>query len=242
MADELDLLIESAVGAERDPYPRFAERRRDTPVARGPAFGGGEPVYTVYRYADVADVLRRQPDDFGSGIYAPSIGTVFGPSILQMDGKEHRDHRALIAGAFRRTALRDWEDSFIRPTVHELIDAFAHRGAAELVREFTIRFPIRVIAAMLGIPPEHSALFTRLSIQVLAIAGDPAKGIEASRELGEYYRGYLEARRREPAEDLISVLAHAELDGQRLPEEELLGFLRLLLSACLLYTSPSPRD
>src|SRR5438128_8766562 len=106
--DELDQLLEQGVGAERDPYPAFAEKRRNTPVIGEAGFGGG-PVYTVYRYADVEHVLRAQPDHFLSRIYAPAIGLVFGPSILQMDGAEHHHHRALIGGAFRRKDVADWK-------------------------------------------------------------------------------------------------------------------------------------
>jgi cytochrome P450 len=228
--DDLDQLLEHGVGAERDPYPAFAEKRKNTPVLAEQGFGGG-PVFSVYRYDDVASVLRAQPDHFLSRIYAPAIGLVFGPSILQMDGAEHHHHRSLIGGAFRRKAVADWESTLIEPTVHSLIDGFAARGSAELVRELTIRYPIRIMAGLLGIPAEDEALFTRFSLQIISLATNIQAGLDASKQLGDYYRTYIEERRRAPKDDLISTLVHAEIDGKSLPEEELLGFLRLLLSA-----------
>jgi cytochrome P450 len=228
--DDLDQLIEQGVGAERDPYPAFARKRKDTPILAEAGFGGG-PVYTVYKYKDVGEVLRAQPDHFLSRVYAPAIGMVFGPSILQMDGAEHHHHRALIGGAFRRKAVADWERTLIEPTIHSLIDAFAARGRAELVRDMTIRYPIRVMAGLLGIPEADEALFTRFSLQIISLASNIRAGLDASKQLGDYYRTYIEERRRAPKDDLISTLVHASIDGERLPEEELLGFLRLLLSA-----------
>ena len=176
--DDIDALIEQAVGADRDPYPEFARRRRDSPLVAEAGFGGFF-LYTVYRYADVERVLR-DAETFSSRVYAPAIGAVLGPSFLQMDGVEHQRKRAVVGGAFRRSLIAGWEDTLIAPTVHQLIDAFTPRGRAELVREFTIRFPIRIIARILGIPSDDYDRFARLSIQLINIAGDIQQGLTAS--------------------------------------------------------------
>src|SRR6266566_3953057 len=68
------------------------------------------------------------------------------------DGQRHQQARGLIAHPFRPKVVASWEKSLIRPTAHEVIDRFAGRGSAELVREFAWQFPVRVFAKLLGIP------------------------------------------------------------------------------------------
>ncbi len=226
--DELDLYIDTAAGDVRDPYPEYAEARRNHPVQETSMYG--ITTLRVARYDDVAAMLR-DPATFSSRIYGSTMGLVMGPTILAMDGSEHRLHRALAAKSFRRSALEAWQPRLIEPTVHALIDGFARRGRAELVREFTIRFPIRIIARLLGIPSEDYGRFTRLSIDLISIAVSPQRGLAASASLKEYFSGLLEERRRHPRHDLVSELATAEVEGERLPDEEIFGFLRLLLPA-----------
>lgn len=227
--DDLDRLIVETVGDERDPYPDFAEHRKSSPVDRSEGFAG-EGVYSVYRYGDVARVLR-EPDDFSSRVYVPAVGLVFGPSILQMDGSEHHRRRGLIGGSFRRRALEAKTATLIEPTVHALIDAFAAGGRAELVRELTIRYPIQIISGLLGIPPADHERFTVLSLHMIGFAHDIERGIRASNELKEYFARILAERRREPGDDLISELARADIGGEPVGDEEIFGFLRLLLPA-----------
>lgn len=229
MQDDLQALIVAAIGSTRDPYPRFAEQRKNAPVDVEKGWGG-EPRFSLYRYAD-ADRVLRDPETFSSRAYAPAIGRVLGPSILQLDGAEHHRHRALIGGSFRRSVLAEWETSFIEPTVHALIDGFAGGGSAELVRELTIQFPIRVISKMLGIPVDDFDHFMRQSIRLINIMGDVNGGLAASKELREIFATILVERRRAPTDDVISTLAQARIDGEPLPDEEIFGFLRLLLPA-----------
>jgi cytochrome P450 len=111
------------------------------------------------------------------------------------------------------------------------VDRFAGRGTADLVRELTFPFPVRVIAGMMGLPEESFERFHRLAIELISVGIDWDAGMCASRELGALFAPVLAARRREPREDLISVLAHAELEGTRLSDEEIFAFLRLLAPA-----------
>jgi cytochrome P450 len=202
--------------------------RRETPVVREQMFEN--VVYKVYRYHDIDNILR-DAETFSSRLFAPVMGIVMGPSILQMDGAEHRSHRSIIGGAFRRQALTDWETSFIEPTVRSLIDKFASRGHAELVRELTFHYPIQVIAKILGVPVEDYRTFARLSIELISIAVDFDRGMKASQDLREYLATIVAARREEPQNDLITTLVQAEIDGHPLPDDEIYGFLRLLLPA-----------
>lgn len=229
-------------GVVRDPYPTFAEMRRECPVQAGPLgerFGLPQPesmmsetgkYYTALSYEAVQQVLL-DGETYSSSGYAPTVGMLMGHSILEMDEPEHGRYRALIQQAFGLKAMERWESTIVAPIVNGLIDRFVERRRAELVRELTLPFPIQVIAAMLGLPQADLPQFHRWAVELISIIVDIGRGIEASQKLREYFAGILAVRRVEPREDLISVLAQAELDGQRLTDEEIFAFLRLLLPA-----------
>src|SRR5215468_1799670 len=232
----------SGSGIVRDPYPVFADLRRECPVHKGPLgdrFGMPQPesmmsesgeYYTALSYDAVQQVLL-DGETFSSSGYSPTVGMLMGHSILEMDEPEHGRYRALIQQAFGLKAMERWEEAIVAPIVHELIDRFAARGRADLVRELTLPFPIQVIAAMLGLKESDLPQFHRWAVELISIMVDITRGIEASQKLRDYFAGILGHRRSAPREDLISVLAQAELDGQRLTDEEIFAFLRLLLPA-----------
>lgn len=226
--EDLDLFADTAVGDVRDPYPEYAEARRRGAVGEVVHYGRG--VLMLYRY-DVVDRVLRDNETFSSRVYRRAMRPVMGPTILEMDGHEHLAHRGLIGHAFRQKALQHWESTLIEPTVHALIDRFAARGHAELVREFAFQLPVRIIAKILGIPSEDYGTFARLSIELISLAVAWERGIAASQRLKEYFQAIIEERRVRPRDDLISDLVHAELEGTRLSDEAILGFLRLLLPA-----------
>lgn len=228
------------VGSVRDPYAGVAAMRKLAPVHRvdlrafprgnNPVTAPPEEIYTVLTYEGVFQVLR-DGRRFSSAGYERSMGVVMGHTILGMDGEEHLRYRALISKAFSRRALERWEHELVRPAVAAYVDAFAGRGRADLVRELTFPFPVRVVASMIGLPVEDHARFHRLAVELISISVDFEAGMRASRALGELFAPVLAARRREPRDDLMSVLAHAELDGTRLSDEEIYAFLRLLAPA-----------
>jgi cytochrome P450 len=178
----------------------------------------------------VAQVLL-DGETFSSSGYGKTMGLVMGHSILEMDDPEHFRYRNLLQQAFSQKAMERWERDLVAPVVARCIDRFADRGRADLVRELTFPFPLEVIAGMLGLPQEDLPQFHRLAVELISIAVEIERGINASMQLREYFAKVLETRRAEPGEDLISVLATAELDGQRLTDEEIFAFLRLLLPA-----------
>ena len=119
----------------------------------------------------------------------------------------------------------------VEEALQRLLAKFAPRGEAELVRELTFHYPIQVIAKILGVPVEDYRTFARLSIELISIAVDFDRGMKASRDLREYLASIVAARRVEPQDDLISMLVGADINGQPLPDDEIYGFLRLLLPA-----------
>jgi len=127
--------------------------------------------------------------------------------------------------------MERWEVKLVSPIVHRLIDGFVDRGRADLVRELTFPFPIQVIAGMLGLAEADLPRFHRWAVELISIGVDVQRGFAASQSLRDYFAGILAERRRAPHDDLISLLAQAELDGQRLTDEEIFAFLRLILPA-----------
>ena len=234
--DEFGLFDDAVAGDARDPYPELAEARREHPVQRldtsGMPHDEDLPVFFVYRFEDVARVLRDSKTFSSGQIMDMIMGPVMGEHIiLGMDGERHRRYRGLVASAFQKKALTESEDELVAQVAHRLIDRFADRGHAELVREFTFPYPTQVIAGILGLPREDYKQFQKWSIAILSFLSKQDEAIAASREVKDYMAGILEERRKCPEEDLISNLAHAELDGEHLSDEEIFSFLRLLLPA-----------
>jgi len=228
------------VGAVPDAYGPLAAMRAISPIHRidltalqstmMPLSLKAKELFVALTFDTVYEVLRNASLYSSSG-YADSMGEVMGHTILEMDGDEHLRHRALISRAFTRRALERWERDLVRPIIHRYIDAFAARGSADLVRELTFPFPVRVIAAMIGLPESDHAAFHRLAVELISVGIDREAGTRAARDLRALFAPVVAARRREAQDDLISVLAHADLEGTRLSDEQIYAFLCLLAPA-----------
>ncbi|KAA8964594.1 cytochrome P450 [Mycobacterium sp.] len=225
---------------ETSPYPFYAYMRRTEPVWHG-ALGDPSQLppelvpddeWVLFGYDDVFRAFR---DDrvFSSHAYDKTIGLVIGHTILAMGGKEHHDHRNLVAKAFRATSLQRWEPAVIAPVCNQLIDEIKNDGEADLVTSVTFEFPTRVAAALLGLPREDLDLFRRLSFDLISIPVDIEAGLRASAELHDYFLEQVEQRRRKLTDDIIGDLVGAEIDGEKLTDEAIISFLRLLLPAGL---------
>jgi cytochrome P450 len=185
----------------------------------------------VYTYETCAQVLRDNVT-FSSTAIRGLMEVVMGPFVLVgMDEPEHKRYRGLVSAAFRHKAIVEWEAGVVEPIMHEVIDSFIERGSAELVREFTYRFPAQIIAEILGVPHEDHERFHDMAVWVINVAANPEKGIKASQDLRDYLSVIVEQKRSKPGDDLISLLVQEELDGERLTDEEIYSFLRLLLPA-----------
>jgi cytochrome P450 len=222
-------------GDVRDPYTGLAQMRRLNAVQRldvsGMPHEDSKPVFMVHRYDEIVQVLRDH-ETFSSGIVINIFGDVFGKRVmLGMDEPDHRRYRSLVSSAFLQRALARRQDDLVAKVANELIDRFVERGRAELVREFTFPYPTQIIAGLLGLPRADYPQFQRWSISLLSFTVNRERGIAASTALKEYFAPILAARRKEPKDDLISTLAQAELDGEKLSDEEIFSFLRLLLPA-----------
>jgi cytochrome P450 len=176
--------------------------------------------------------VLRDNETFSSESIRASMADFMGKyPLVGMDEPDHRRLRSLVAQAFRQKTLAHFEDDLVVPVVDEMIDGFAERGRAELVREMTYRYPVQVIAVILGLPKDDYEQFHRWASAIISVAGRPMEGMQAATELRAYLERVLEDRRANPRDDLITELATVELDGERLDDEEIFSFLQLLLPA-----------
>ncbi|MGZ6911397.1 MAG: cytochrome P450 [Acidimicrobiia bacterium] len=189
-----------------------------------------QPSFHVTRYADAERVLRDW-ETFSSSINGEVIGQYMGDLILAMNGPEHRQYRNLVAHAFRASVLDRWDAQLVRPVIDDLLDTIAPLGRADLVASVTSRYPVQVICGIVGVPLEDHEQFAQWAEEINTGPLHPERGMAASHAMRAYLEPLVAARRAEPTGDLLSELVQAEVDGARLTDEKIYGFLRLLLPA-----------
>ena len=235
-----EALVDEPFDLLRNPYPLFAEKRRTSSgIFAGSVmdWSKAEEMRPKDMYAavsfDAVNRVFRDSQAFNSRIYDSTIGLFIGPTMLAMEGKKHWQHRNLVSAAFKSRSLQRWEPEIVRPVVDALIDEFIDDGEADLVKQFTFEFPTRVITRLLGLPEEDLTWFRQRAIELISYHIRYQRAFEASAALKDYFLQQIELRRSKPTEDIIGDLVAAEIDGEKLTDEAIYSFLRLLLPAGL---------
>ncbi|TVS16496.1 MAG: cytochrome P450 [Gammaproteobacteria bacterium] len=227
-----------------DPYPSYRWLHEHSPWFKVP----DAPLHVAVRYADCQELLRdrrlghgfrtRMTAQFGEDVFArhPAYKGL-GNSILLMDPPDHRRIRGLVAKAFdaRRTeAMRPR----VREIAHRLIDRFEEQGAGDLVALFNHPLPVLVICEMLGVPEQDHGRFvggSRIAGRIIdptpMSAEELADADERVQENHAYFSALLDERRREPRDDLLTALVHAETEDGQLSYDELIANVSLLFAA-----------
>ena len=148
-----------------------------------------------------------------------------------MGGQEHRRNRGLVSAAFRPRLMTEFVEAFLTPVAHELVDAFVETGEADLVRDYTVRYAFTVITRLLDFPPTDFAQLKRWGDGLIDFPWNPQFARDCSREFTDYLKPIIDERRASPGEDLLSSLATVEVEGDRLSDEEIYSFIRLLFPA-----------
>jgi len=224
----------------RDPYPYFAEKRKENGVFEGtvmdysktPEAFRPKQVYSAMSF-DAVNTVYRDGKTFNSAMYDATIGMFIGPTILAMGGAPHRAHRNLVSAAFKSKSLVRWEPEIVRPVVGALIDEFIDTGQTDLIKNFTFEFPTRVIAQLLGLPEEDLPMFRKWAVDLISYTVKYKQALESSAALKDYFLVQMDKRKSNPTEDIIGDLVTAEIDGEKLTDEAIYSFLRLLLPAGL---------
>ena len=196
----------------RDPIPVWRALRDEAPVFHDTV----DNVWLLTRHADVAEAFDDRVH-LSNRLYRRTLGVVFGPNLLQMDGAEHLRRRALVGPMLVGERLRTYV-----PLVEDVAAGIARdlegREEIDLVKDVTNHLPGAVIMAILGLPREdHPVLFPWYEAMMAGLWEDDdlrARGAEAHRAFAEYLRPLLDARRRSPGDDLLSRLVASELPGR----------------------------
>lgn len=217
---------------EADPNALMAIMREEHPIF----FFDAMQSWVLSRYDDVERAFKDKA--FTSDNYSWQLEPVHGRTILQMEGREHSVHRNLIQPAFRGSELTEKFVPVIAGNARDLIDPWRTSGKVDLVREFTIRFPINVIVDMLGLDKSDHERFQAWYHSIMAFLGNlsadeqvTADGLRTRDELEAYMLPIIAERRTHPGADLLSTLCTAAIDGEQMTDAEIKAFVSLLLVA-----------
>ncbi len=211
----------------RNPYPVYDQLRTTSPVLRvPPPFNG----WLLFDYESVKWALHDH-ETFSSRVPAPNWFLFFDPPA-------HTKLRALISRAFTPRMIAQLEPR-IQEVSEELLDAAGCEF--DFATGFSIPMAMQVIAGIIGIPPSDWTIYTRWSDIILQLSYSRSGGEEAERsrrdftavtaEMSEYLAAMIADRRAHPRDDLLTRLIEAEVDGERLTHDEILGFFQLLVVA-----------
>jgi len=186
--------------------------------------------YTVFGYDNCAQAILNA-DVFSNRPLAMTIGTAFGATISGMDAPDHSRYRRIFQKAFLPHMVRQWGEAIVDPVVEDLLDKVSGAGRCDLVKDFTFHYPFQVIYRQLNLPASDIKTFHKLATAQTSFFYAPDKAVEAGEKLGVYFTNMVRARRDDPGDDLVSALSLAEVEGERLPEEIVVSFLRQLTNA-----------
>jgi len=223
--DTADFALDEMPGS--DLHDLLRAYREQGPIQ--PTRLGGLPAFVISEYAALKEAFVDNYAFPGHAMYEVAFEPAIGKSFISMsDPADHLRYRKLATPAFRSRAVASYEREGLAALAHELVDGLVDRDGFDLVAEFTQRFPYLVIARLLGIPREREDEFHGWAVALLSFRDDPEAAQRARKSMTDFLTPVVEARRREPRNDVISELIQAEVDGRRLTDDELFSHIRLL--------------
>jgi hypothetical protein len=217
-----------------DPYPIQDDLRQRCPVAHTGRFGGG---WLPTRYEDVAavayDTERFSSRAIIMGNFRPplELAPVGGSPPISSDPPFHHDARKLLLPAFTKSAVSRLEPG-TRAYCHALIDAIEGQDVADAAADYAQHIPVRVIADMLGFPPEDGPRFRQFVETALeGVNLEPEERVARMGKLFDYLLEQVREHLDNPREDLTTYLIDAELYGSKLQRDHVVGAMALLLIA-----------
>ena len=205
---------------QRDMHDIYAVLRDEHPIYEGPGW------YAVSRFEDLWNAIHDWATFSSAGV--AEAGYLM-PQMIYMDPPRHTSLRAIVSRAFTPKRVAELEGR-VRQVTRRLIDGFAAAGHCELIHDLAAPLPSTVMAELIGVPSEHIEQFRSWTEAFLEVTS-PADIAERANGIYGLFGELLAERRRRPAGDLMSALLAAESDGEKLTEEDLLGFCFLLLIA-----------
>jgi cytochrome P450 family 142 subfamily A polypeptide 1 len=219
-----------------DPHEHFRWMREHAPVYWQDDADEAGGLWGVTRHEDIMFCSKR-PEIFCSGKSSRPERDSWIPSMINLDDPLHKRRRTLVNRGFTPKRVEDHEPG-IRRLCNELIDAVSERGECDFVADIARWVPMVVIGDMLGVEPEDRGMLLRWSDEMLGggeiaeIEDDRERRVRSREIVDEYMRyaqGVIAQRRRTPRDDLMGILVGAEIEGDRLSEEEILHESLLIL-------------
>jgi cytochrome P450 len=218
-----------------DPYPVYRALRDEAPVYRNPALG----FVALSRHADVLAAFKdvetfsnRHGVSLDQDAFHADADTTM--SFLAMDPPRHTRMRALVSRGFTPRRVSELEPR-IRAIAREHLDACRGRGGCDFIADFAGRLPMDVISELLGVPAADRPTLRAWADQVVhreeGQRGLPPEVAQAALKMVQYFTAMIAENRRSPRDDLTGALLAAEIDGSRLSDREIIGFLFLMIVA-----------
>ena len=234
---QFDSLLSSEAFNE-NPYPVYHQMRDKAPVYWSDAWG----CWMLTRYQDITWTLQDYQTFTSLGRLTASMDLPeplwekveplvrhYSQGLINVDPPDHTRMRKLVHMAFTPRTIRKMQ-SYIQDIVERLIDDQIERGEMDIIWDFSYPLPITVIAEMMGIPLEDHAKFKAWSGEIVGFMATPKptpqillKSQDALLAMQQYFRDIYAKRRQQPEDDLITALVRAELEGDKLTEEEMVS-------------------
>ena len=250
LSDGFDLIDPAPYAGSGPPHAAWTALRRHSPVHRCEP-RDYPPFWAITRHADICEI-SKQPDKFLSepGIFHPRTRQIIDRSegvgamrtIIEMDPPQHRSFRKVASSWFTPRAMNRI-DAAVQASARELVDTLAGRtgeGECDFARDVATAHPLRILSTILGVPREEEPRILRLTNQLFADEDEelrrPGEDREqATRELGlelyQLFAGIIEDRRKNPRDDLATVLANGKVDGEPMGPLETFGYYLITFSA-----------
>jgi methyl-branched lipid omega-hydroxylase len=219
---------------EGPPHELFSRMRAQAPVLWNRPIDRNDGFWSITGYDDALSVLNDWKS-FSSrrGIFLEEEGILpkeFNQFLfVMMDPPEHDKHRLLLTQVFTPRAVAQREDD-IRAIITGLLDNVIQRGECDFVTEVAVQFPLIVTASMLGVPQQDRDKLFEWTNTMADVSLPPERGLAMMQELAGYLMGLIDERRRRPTSDLLSRLIHAEVDGQKLNDIEIVAHFAQLMA------------
>jgi cytochrome P450 family 142 subfamily A polypeptide 1 len=224
--DDIDLIAGSFYA--RDPHEAWTWMRANAPVY----FDEGSGIWGITRYVDVRTISSNPELFSNAGGIRPEHSAM--PMMIDMDDPEHWKRRKLVNRGFTPKRVREQAEKISR-VCDWIIDQVCVHGECDFVRDIATALPMIMIGDMLGVAPDDRADLLRWSDDMLtALTGRQSddeilRAASAFEEYDAYARAVIERRRHQPEDDLVSLLVHADVDGDRLDDDELVRETLLIL-------------
>jgi cytochrome P450 len=237
---ELDLpsgvLISSAdhynmpVGPDGTPFAYYEALRDEaekTPIGWSEAYGG---YWVVGGYDATVEIMQNSKSFSNKGVTFPRYNTgEFELMLAAQDEPVHKKYRQLVAAPFSPAKTAEFADD-LSQAMNDLIDQRITEGTADAATWIADEIPARLTAIILGLPPEDGDKYREWMHAITKyFVTEPERAAATFGELVQHAQGLIEERRANPGTDIMSLVAQAEVDGERLSDEDLIGFFTVLL-------------